>query len=95
MTRDAPGSSLIGERVDGEPARAWRYSTDGAPSRAGGMELALWATNEIPVTSWFDVDLGLRATTTAASRNGEAGESRGGRSRRASAAAGASFLRIA
>ena len=36
------------------------------------MELALWATNEIPVTSWFDLDLGLRATISAASRDGEA-----------------------
>ena len=51
VRRDAPGTSLIGELVDGEPARAWQYSTDGAPSRAGGRELALWATNEIPVTS--------------------------------------------
>ena len=73
VRRDAPGSSLIGERVNGEPARAWRYSTDGAPSRAGGTELALWAANEIPVTSWFDVNLGLRATTTATSRSGEEG----------------------
>jgi hypothetical protein len=72
VTRDAPGSSLIGELVDGEPARAWEYSTDGAASRAGGRELALWASDGIPVTSQVDLNLGLRATTTAASRNGEA-----------------------
>lgn len=72
VTRNAPGTSLIGELVDGEPARAWQYSTDGAPSRAGGRELALWATDEIPVTSRIDLNLGLRATTTAAFRNGEA-----------------------
>ena len=41
-------------------------------SRASGRELALWATDEIQVTPWLDIDLGLRATTTAASRNGEA-----------------------
>jgi hypothetical protein len=73
VRRDAPGTSLIGELVDGEPARAWQYSTDGAPSQAGGRELALWATNEMPVTSRFDLNFGLRATTTAASRRGEAG----------------------
>ena len=53
------------------PARAWRYSTDGAPSRASGRELTVWATDDIQVTSWIDLDLGLRATTTASSRNGE------------------------
>jgi hypothetical protein len=72
VRRDAPGTSLIGELVDGQPARAWQYSTDGAPSRAGGRELAIWATNEMPVTSRFDLTFGLRATTAAASRHGEA-----------------------
>jgi hypothetical protein len=71
VTRDAPGSSLIGELVDGAPARAWQYSTDGAASRAGGRELAVWAADEIPLTSQLDLNLGLRVTTTAASRNGE------------------------
>ncbi len=71
VTRDAPGASLIGELVDGQPARAWQYTTDGDRSRWGGLELALWATNEIPITSRVDIDLGLRASTTAASRNGE------------------------
>ena len=72
-TRYAPGPSLIGELVDGKPARAWHYWTDGDASRARGTELALWATNEMPVTSRFDLDFGLRATTSAASRPGEAG----------------------
>ena len=70
VTREAPGASLIGELVDGTPARAWQYDTDGAPSKWGGMELAFWATNEIPVASRFVIDLGLRASTTSASRNG-------------------------
>ena len=72
VTRNAPGASLIGELVDGQPARAWQYTTDGAPSRWSGLELALWATNDIPVTSRVDIDLGLRASTTAASRDGAA-----------------------
>jgi len=71
VTRNAPGTSLIGELVDGRPARAWRYGTDGAPSLWGGLELAFWATNEIPITSRVDLDLGLRGSVTAASRNGE------------------------
>ncbi len=70
VTREAPGPSLIGELVDGSPARAWRYATDGTPSQASALELALWATDQIPVTSRVDLDLGLRASTTAASRNG-------------------------
>ena len=37
VTRNAPGASLIGELVDGQPARAWRYATDGAPSRWSGL----------------------------------------------------------
>jgi hypothetical protein len=71
VTRDPPGASLIGELVDGQPARAWQYATDGDRSRWSGVELALWATNEIPVTSSIDLDLGLRASTASASRNGE------------------------
>ena len=73
VRRDAPGASLIGELVDGEPARAWQYSTDGAASRAGGRELAAWFTNDMPVTSRFDLNFGLRATTTAASRADDSG----------------------
>ena len=70
VTRNAPGASLIGELVDGQPARAWRYATDGAPSRWSGLELAFWATNEIPVTSRVDIDLGLRGSFASASRDG-------------------------
>jgi hypothetical protein len=71
VRRDAPGTSLIGELVDGFPARAWEYSTDGAPSRAGGRELSLWASDEMHPTPWLDLDLALRATTSAATREGE------------------------
>ena len=70
-TRDAPGDSLIGELVNGQPARAWQYTTDGLPSRWGGRELALWATDAIPVTSSFDIDLALRASASSAARDGE------------------------
>jgi hypothetical protein len=68
--REAPGTSLIGELVDGEPARAWRYASDGGISRWAGSEAALWATDEIAITSRIDVDLGLRASTAGASREG-------------------------
>jgi hypothetical protein len=70
VQRKAPGSSLLGELVDGEPARAWQYSSDGGTSRWSGTEAALWATDEIAITSRIDVDLGLRASTAGASREG-------------------------
>jgi hypothetical protein len=67
VKREAPGTSLIGELVNGEPARAWRYSSDGAASRWRGSEAALWARDEIAITSRIDVDLALRASTAGAS----------------------------
>ena len=70
VKRKAPGSSLLGELVDGEPARAWQYTSDGGTSRWRGSEAALWATDEIAITSRIDVDLGLRASTAGASREG-------------------------
>ncbi len=73
-TRSAPGDSLIGELVDGQPARAWHYTTDGLPSRWRGRELSVWATDGIPVTSNFDVDLALRGSTTAAARDGKSAD---------------------
>jgi hypothetical protein len=69
-TRSAPGDSLVGELVDGRPARAWLYTTDGQSSRWGGRELAFWATDEIPVTSTVDIDLALRASASSAARDG-------------------------
>jgi hypothetical protein len=72
-TRQPPGASVIGELVDGEPARVWEYTTDGAPSRWRGTEFALWATNEIPVMSRVDIDLGVRASSAGASRGGDGG----------------------
>ena len=75
-TRNAPGDSLIGELVDGQPARAWQYTTDGVPSRWGGRELALWATDGIPITSSFDIDLALRASASSATRDGASADIR-------------------
>jgi hypothetical protein len=72
-TRHAPGTSVIGEVVDGEPARVWEYTTDGAPSRWRGTELAAWATDEIHVIPRVDIDLGIRAASSGASRKGEGG----------------------
>ncbi len=72
-TRQAPGASIIGELVDGEPARVWEYTTDGGSSSWRGNEFALWATNEIPVMSRVDIDLGIRAASAGASRAGEGG----------------------
>ncbi len=70
VKRMAPGSSRLGELVDGEPARAWQYTSDGGTSRWRGSEAALWASDEIAITSRIDVDLGLRASTAGASREG-------------------------
>ena len=70
VKREAPGLSLIGELVDGEPARAWEFTSDGGTSRWRGSEAALWATDEIAITPRIDVDLGLRASTSGASRDG-------------------------
>ena len=68
VKRESPGTSLIGELVDGAPARAWQYSSDGT-SRWRGSEAALWGTNEIAITPRVDVDLGLRLSTAGASRD--------------------------
>lgn len=70
-TRRAPGSSIIGELVDGEPARVWEYTSDGVASQWRGSELAAWATDEIHVMPRVDIDLGIRAAASGASRKGE------------------------
>jgi hypothetical protein len=72
-SRSAPGTSIIGELIDGEPARVWEYTTDGASSEWRGTELAAWATDEIPVMSRVDIDLGIRAAASGAGRKGESG----------------------
>ena len=69
--RSAPGASVIGELVDGEPARVWEYTSDGGTSKWRGNELGVWATNEIPVTSRVDIALGIRAVVSRAGRAGE------------------------
>jgi hypothetical protein len=70
VMRAAPGDTLIGELVDGVPARAWQYTTSGAGSRWSGTEAALWGSDRIPVSSRFDLDLNVRAAITRASRDG-------------------------
>jgi hypothetical protein len=72
-TRDAPGASVIGELVNGEPARLWEYTSDGGSSRWRGNELTLWAGDEVHVHPRVDVDLGLRAAMSSASRGGVGG----------------------
>jgi hypothetical protein len=72
-TRDAPGATVIGELVDGEPARVWEYTSDGDSSRWRGNELTLWAADEVHVHPRVDVDLGLRAALSSASRGGVGG----------------------
>jgi hypothetical protein len=69
-TRDAPGETLIGELVNGQPARAWQYTSNGSPVQWTGLEMAIWGTDQIPITSRVDLDLGLRAAATAAARGG-------------------------
>jgi hypothetical protein len=70
VTRHAPGDTLVGELVNHDPARAWKYTTSGARSNWGGTELAFWAANQIPLSSRVDLDLGVRASATSASREG-------------------------
>jgi hypothetical protein len=69
VTRHAPGTSLVGELVDGRPARAWQYATDGAPSRWRGQELMFWAANETALTSRVDLDVGVRLLAASAARD--------------------------
>ena len=47
QTRRRRARRCIGELVDGEPARAWEYTTDGGTVAMARTELALWATDEI------------------------------------------------
>ena len=79
-SRQAPGDTIIGELVDGRPARAFAYTAAG-PLKWSGVEVAFWATDRIPVTSRVDIDAGLRAASTSASRAGIRPASRGARSR--------------
>ena len=66
---EAPGDTVIGELVDGHPARAFTY-TAGGSSRRSAAEIAFWAMDRIPVTSRLDIDAAVRAASTTASRAG-------------------------
>lgn len=68
VSRDAAGTTTVGETIDGIPARAWQYTSDGGTSVWRGTELAFWAANQISIGSRVDVDLGLRASLTSPSR---------------------------
>jgi hypothetical protein len=68
--RNAPGNTQVGELLYGVPARVWQYSSTGAPSEWSSTELALWAASQIALTRRFDLDIGLRAAATFASRDG-------------------------
>ena len=68
-TADAPGDTVIGELVDGHPARAFTYTASGS-SRRSAAEIAVWAMDRIPVTSRLDIDAAVRAASTTASRAG-------------------------
>jgi hypothetical protein len=70
-TREPPGDTIIGELVDGRPARAFAYAASG-PVTWSGAEIAFWATDRIPVTSRLDLDAALRVASTTASRAGSA-----------------------
>lgn len=70
VSRDAPGATTVGELVQGRPARVWSYATSGQPSKWSGLEFAAWVTDEFSPTPRVDVDLGLRASVTGASRDG-------------------------
>ena len=66
--RDAPGSTLIGELVNGAPARVWQYSTTGTQSRWDGTELAFWVSTRVPVTPRFEIEAAVRASAASAGR---------------------------
>ena len=75
-----------------QPARAWEYTTDGATSRSSGRELALWATDEIPVTlTRRHRPRAARLDHRGIPRTGRRRTFRGAHCRRASAPRGTSF----
>lgn len=68
--RPAAPAGLVGESVDGLPARAWEYGWAGPESRRHASELALDATDRVSPTRWLEIAAGVRLEAVAASASG-------------------------
>ena len=66
-TVDSTAPALIGELVDGLPARAWDYSWGGSSIERSGTEAAAWLTGRISLASRLSIEGGARAERASAS----------------------------
>jgi hypothetical protein len=65
-------TGAIEERVDGVPARIWRYSSPGLESHRRALAINMFATDRIPVTSTITIDASLRIATADGSTHAAA-----------------------
>jgi hypothetical protein len=65
-------TGAIEERIDGVPARIWRYSSPGLESHRRAVAINLFATDRIPVSSNITIDASLRFATADGSTHGAA-----------------------
>jgi hypothetical protein len=68
--RPAAPAGLVGESVDGVPARVWEYAWAGPESRRQAHEFALAATDRVAPTRWLEIAAGVRFEAVAASADG-------------------------
>ena len=66
---EAQPGALVGELVDGVPARLWEYQAAGSMSRAS-TDAAAWVQDSLRLLSRLSVDLGARVEWTEASARG-------------------------
>ncbi len=64
---DPMAPAMIGERVDGLPARAWAYTWDGGTSHYRATEVAGWINDQIRLWSRASLEVGARYESTRAS----------------------------
>ncbi|RPJ71410.1 MAG: hypothetical protein EHM24_12505 [Acidobacteria bacterium] len=62
--------ALVGERVDGIPARLWDYEAQGGSIRRAAVDLSAWANDSMRLGSRVGLDLGARLEWTDASARG-------------------------
>jgi len=67
---DATFSGLLGELVDGIPARVWQYTSPGIPSSRRATTAAAWVGDHIALASRVVVDAGLRYDAVVGSAAG-------------------------
>ena len=63
-------SGAIEERVDGLPARIWRYSSPGLESHRRALAINAFATDHFPISSKITIDASLRFESADASAHG-------------------------